>query len=83
MAPYQERLEHAMLTDRIRELAERLGFEARADLLARRPDLVDRDHLRHHRPTVSRHRDQSFQTAAESSHPWLRHLRHLLLAISS
>ena len=46
---HEQRLQHAMRADRVCELGQRLRVEARAHLLVRRPDLVDGDHLRHHR----------------------------------
>ena len=70
---YQQRLQDSVQPDRLGELAERFGVEARADLLSGRPDLVHRDHLRHQRLAVGRHRDQGVETAAESSWSWLAH----------
>jgi hypothetical protein len=49
----EERLQHAVLPDRLCEFTQRLGVETRADLLMRGPDLIDRDHLRHHRLTLA------------------------------
>src|SRR2546430_10530743 len=69
----EERLEHAVQPDRLRELAERLGVESRPHLLAGRPDLVDGDHLRHQRLALPRHGDQGVESAAESSWTWLAH----------
>ena len=63
----EQRLQHAVLTNRLRELAERLRVEARAHLHVRWADLIDRDHLRHHRAALPRHRDERLQPATEAS----------------
>ena len=62
-----------METDRFRELAQRFGVEARSDLLIRGPDLVDRNHLGHHRLAFARHRDECVESAAEAAHAWTCH----------
>src|SRR5579864_4865491 len=69
----EDRLQHTMEPDRFGKLAERLGVEPGADLLVRGTDLIDRDHLRHHRLAFARHRDQCIESAAESARAWLRH----------
>ena len=60
-----------MTSDRLGELPQRLGVEARADLLVRRPNLVDRDHLRDHRVPFARHRDEGVETAAQAANALL------------
>src|SRR5262245_22205075 len=70
---YEQRLEHAVQSDRFGELAQRFGVETGADLLTRRPDLVDRDHLRHQSLPFGRHGDEGFESPAESARSWLRH----------
>src|SRR6202171_5644847 len=69
----EQRLEHPVQADRFGELTKGLGIKARAHLLMRRTDLVDRDHLRHESFALARHRDQRFESSAETAHPWLAH----------
>jgi hypothetical protein len=66
--PAQEQwLQETVLADRLRQLSQWLRVETSAHLHVRRADLVDRDHLRHHRAPVARHRDERFQTATEAA----------------
>src|SRR5450756_2792001 len=70
---HEQRLEHAVKSDRFGELAQRFGVESRADLLVRRSDLVYRDHLRHLCLTVTGHRNQGLESATETAQAWLAH----------
>ena len=71
--PDEQRLQHTMEPDRFGQLAKRLGVEAGSHLLARGPDLIDCDHLRHQRLALARHRDQGIESATESAGAWLAH----------
>src|SRR6266851_4189205 len=50
---HEEWLQHAVLADRFRELSQWLSIKARPHLLMRGTDLVDRDHLGHHRLAIA------------------------------
>jgi hypothetical protein len=50
---HEEWLQNAVLADRFRELSQRFGIKARPHLLMRGTDLVDRDHLGHHRLAIA------------------------------
>src|SRR2546428_81394 len=72
-ATHEQWLQDPVLSYRLRELAQRLGIESRANLLVRGPYLIDGDHLRHHRFSVARHGDECIESAAEATRAWLRH----------